>query len=240
MQHLFKVFFLVACIVAATSPARAEPLIFVPSDALANDTLTSILANEVLEDATAGSGKPRRGAKSAQAARKAVPAGATVITLGAPRMAAKLAEHYPPGQRSEVRRTYSTLLDKYRNEMEPKLGIPRNDLAGAVAAFLAGNYMAYNNTDFPDRHFAPLMTQMRQTIGSNPDFAKSSNADKQDMYEQMAILGMFMAGTQLALRQKPDAQVAANLKQAAKGYLEQFLKIDAERVQITAQGLVLK
>jgi hypothetical protein len=239
MQHLFKVFFLVACIVAAKSPARAEPLIFVPSDALANDTLTSILANEVLEDAAAGSGKPRRGARKATSATVATTA-TTVITLGTPRMAAKLAEHCPPGQRSEVRRTYGSLLEKYRNEMEPKLGIPRNDLAGAVAAFLAGNYMAYNNTDFPDRHFAPLMTQMRQTIGSNPDFAKASNADKQDMYEQMAILGMFMAGTQLALRQKPDAQVAANLKQAAKGYLEQFLKTDADRVQITAQGLVLR
>jgi hypothetical protein len=100
--------------------------------------------------------------------------------------------------------------------------------------------MAYRNVDFPDEHFKPLVAQMRQIIGSNPDFAKASNAEKQEMYEQMAILGMFMANTQMALKEKPNAQIAANMRQAAKGYLEQFLKTDADRVQITAQGLVLK
>jgi hypothetical protein len=81
---------------------------------------------------------------------------------------------------------------------------------------------------------------MRQVIRSNPDFGKASNTEKQEMYEQMAILGMFMAGTQDELSRKPNPQIAANMKQAAKGYLEQFLKTDADRVHITERGLELR
>jgi hypothetical protein len=113
-------------------------------------------------------------------------------------------------------------------------------VAGAVALFVVSSYAAYPSTDVDDAYITATYQQMRQIIGSNPDFAKASNAEKQEMYEQLAILGSFMAGTAYALQQKPNAQVQANLKQAAKGYLEQFLKTDADRVRITAQGLVLK
>jgi hypothetical protein len=151
----------------------------------------------------------------------------------------KLAQAYPASAQPQVERVFSELYVGY-GKIEQQFGIPRHDVAGSVAAFLAGSYMAYRNVDFPDEHFKPLVAQMRQIIGSNPDFAKASNAEKQEMYEQMAILGMFMANTQMALKEKPNAQIAANMRQAAKGYLEQFLKTDADRVQITAQGLVLK
>src|SRR5207245_4955469 len=118
--------------------------------------------------------------------------------------------------------------------------IPKFDVAGAVAAFLAGNYMAYRNVDFPDENFKPLVSQMRSIISSNPEFVHASVMEKQEMYEQMAIFGMFMATTQMALKEKPNAQTSNSMRQAAKGYLEQFLKTDADKVEITAQGLVIR
>jgi hypothetical protein len=154
-------------------------------------------------------------------------------------MPAKIAANYPSHSRPEAERVFRELLAKYPQLMR-QLGVPANDMGSAVAAFLAGSYMAYKGIDLPDEHFKPLANQMRQMIGGNPDFAKASDAEKQEMHEQMAILGTFMAVTQTALKEKPNPQIAANLKQAAKGYLEEFLKTDAERVQITAQGLVLK
>jgi hypothetical protein len=153
--------------------------------------------------------------------------------------ASKLSSSYPAANRAEAERVFRELLKGY-GKIERQFGISRHDVAGSVAAFIAGSYMGYRNTDFPDENFKPLVTQMRQILGTNPDFANASNAEKQEMYEQMAIIGMFMAGTQMALKEKPNPQIAANMKQAAKGYLEQFLKTDAERVQITAQGLVLR
>jgi len=162
---------------------------------------------------------------------------APTITPGA--TVAKLVAHYPPASRSDAERVFRELLGRYP-KIEQQFGIPRRDVAGSVAAFLAGSYMAYRNVDFPDEHFKPLVNQMRRMIGGNPEFARASNTEKQEMYEQMAILGMFMASTQMALKDRPNAQTTANMKQTAKGYLEQFLQTDAERVQITAKGLVLE
>jgi hypothetical protein len=152
---------------------------------------------------------------------------------------AKIASHYPASSKLEAEKVFRDLLVKY-GQIEQQFSIPSNDVAGAVAAFIAGSYMAYRDVTFPDESFKPLVEQMRRIISGNADFAKATGAEKQELYEQMAILGMFMAGTQMALKQQPNAQVAANMKQAAKGYLEQFLKTDADRVQIAANGLVLK
>lgn len=164
----------------------------------------------------------------------------TVVSgAGKQNMPAKLAAHYPASQRQHVERTFSQVLDGY-HQIESQFGIPRNDLAGAVAAFLVGSYMAYHDTDFPDEHFKPLVAQMRRTIAGNPEFQRASNAEKQEMYEQMAILGTSLALTRDALKQKPNAQIASNIRQAGKGYLEQFLKTDADRVQITSAGLVIR
>jgi hypothetical protein len=199
---------------------------------------------KLLSSSKSGSGGASMSAKLGVAANASV-SGREAITAtivnppGSVRTPTLLAASYPEANRSEAERLFRDLLSKYPQMMR-QLDVPANDMASAVSAFLAGSYMAYRNVDFPDEHFKPLVAQMRQIIGSNPDFAKASNAEKQEMYEQMAILGMFMANTQMALMEKPNPQISANMRQAAKGYLEQFLKTDADRVQITAQGLVLK
>lgn len=150
-----------------------------------------------------------------------------------------LASAYPPDQRAKAESLFKELLSGY-HKLESQLGIPRNDVGGAVAAFLTGSYAAYRNADVPDENFLPLVNQMRQVLASNADFARASDAEKQDIYEQMAILGTYMALTRLALKEQPNAQVARNMQRAAKGYLEQFLKTDADRVQLTDNGLVLR
>jgi hypothetical protein len=151
---------------------------------------------------------------------------------------AKLAENYPAERRADAQRLFTELLRSY-GDIERRFGVPRNDVAGAVAAFLAGGWMAYNNADFPDENFKPLVAQMRGVLAGNAEFAAASDAEKQELYERMAILGTFMATTQMALKERPNAQVAANVKAAAKAYLEQFLKADAQQVQITGRGLTV-
>jgi hypothetical protein len=153
--------------------------------------------------------------------------------------ATKLAQNYSAETRPEAERVFQELLKGYE-KIERQFGIPRHDVAGSVAAFVAGSWMAYRNSDFPDENFKPLVGQVRQIISTNPDFAQASEGEKREMYEQMAILGMFMATTQMALKDKPNPQLTVNMKQAAKGYLEQFLKTDADRVQLTARGLMLR
>jgi hypothetical protein len=164
---------------------------------------------------------------------------APVAVAGGSTQARVLAAHYPPAQRAEAEKTFNTLLQGY-GRIEQQFGVPRHDLAGAVAAFFAGSVMAYRNADFPDPYFKPLVAQMRTLLASNPGFVQASDAERQQMYEQMAIVGMFMATTQMALKQRPDPVVAAQLRAVGQGYLEKFLQTDAERVRLTPQGLALQ
>lgn len=150
-----------------------------------------------------------------------------------------LAAAYPEAARAQAEAVFRDLLRQYGN-LEQRFGIPPRDLGGAIAALLAGSYMAYRGVDFPDEHFKPLVAQMQTMVASNPEFDSVSEADRQYTYDQLAALGMFMATTQMALQQRPNEALSAKMRSAAKGYLEQLLKADAQRVQITATGLSLK
>lgn len=163
----------------------------------------------------------------------------TSAPIAAPVVPSKLAAHYPPERRARVEQYFKQLLVGYA-QLEDKLGLPRNDLPGALASFFAGSYMAYADIAFPDEHYKPLLEQMRGILISDPGFSKVSKAAKQEIFEQLAIIGMMMATTQLALQKQPDAQLRATMHDAAKGYLEKMLRTDADRVRIDARGLSIQ
>lgn len=151
----------------------------------------------------------------------------------------QLAMAYPAASREAAEQVFAQLLAGFK-QIESQFGLPSNDVATAVAAFLVGSYSAYRNAAVPDEQFLPLVKQMRQIIGNTPAFAQATAAEKQETYEQLAILGMFMATTQMALDRQPDPRVAADAKAAASGYLRAFLGTDPERVHIGAKGLELE
>lgn len=193
-------------------------------------------------------GQDTQGTRSADLGRAAAgastPRHSTVIKPAGPsRVPAMLAQAYPEAARPQAERSFRQLLSGY-HEIERRYGVPRHDVAGAVATLLVGSWMAYHASDFPDEHFGPLVRQMRGLLARNPDFAAADAQQKQEMYEQLALLGMLTATTQLALKQNPGAPDAeraqARLTQAGKAYLEQFLQTDASRVQLTERGLELR
>ncbi|WP_242477973.1 DUF6683 family protein [Rubrivivax gelatinosus] len=82
--------------------------------------------------------------------------------------------------------------------------------------------------------------QMRRVIASQPGFASVPAHERREAYEQLAITGMFMATTQMGLKAKPDAALAKSSRDAARGYLQQFLKGDVDRLTLSDEGLVLR
>lgn len=223
------------CLFAAL-PARAQDSWASRDYDFARNTLndfTSRFQRDLVDPVSRGVRNNRPGARVARTSAT------TTVPERAAQVPQAMAAAYPPAERARMEKIFRELLSGYR-KIERQFGLPRQDMAGAVAAFIAGSYMGYHNADFPDRNFPPLVEQMRSIIASDPGYAKASTAARQEMYEQMAILGMFMANAQMALRQRPDPQIEARVRAAGKAYLEQFLKTDAERVQITAQGLVLR
>jgi hypothetical protein len=182
----------------------------------------------------------KRSREATGAAPAAAVATSTVFTPQRPPGAGarKLAATYPDAKREQAAKVFLQLLGKY-GELETKLGVQHNDLAGAMAAYVYANYSVMHDQDVPDEHFPPLVAQMQRFIGGSEEFARMSDADKQDLYEQTAIVGMLMATSRLSMKSQPQPQVMAQMKTAARHHLEQVLHTDANRVEITASGLVV-
>ncbi len=155
------------------------------------------------------------------------------------RVAWAMAQSYPETSRAQAEEVFEQLLSGFK-QIEFQFGLPSNDVATAVSAFLVGNYSVYRSTPVPDEYFVPLVEQMRQIIGTTPAFAQASAAVKQETYEQLAILGMFMATTEMALNQQPNAELGVEAQQAAAGYLQTFLGIEPDRIRLSANGLEIR
>jgi hypothetical protein len=232
-------FTLVLATCGAAQAHMSTPMTIWSSPAITNTMILNRQINMYDQVINSNREKLSRSSSSQVVARQAIKGSTLAPEQQNPAMPAKLAAQYPVERRAEFQKTFSEVLVGYQ-KIETQFGIPKNDIAGAVAAFVAGNYMAYRDVDFPDQNFKPLVEQMRGIIGNAAGFAESSAAEKQETYEQLAIIGTFMALTRDGLKKQPNPQTSANMRKAAKGYLEQFLKTDADRVQITANGLVLK
>lgn len=166
----------------------------------------------------------------------------TTLASGSPQTSAnarQLALAVPAGQREQMARVYLQSFDTWR-QLERKLGLPANDVAGAVAAFIAGNYMAYRNVEVPDPTYLRLVAQMRSALADSRGFARASPSDKRMLYEQMAMVGTFMAVARMSFQQKPNPAAEQNFRDAAAANLEAALKVPADQVRITDNGLTLQ
>jgi|CXWL01.1.fsa_nt_gi hypothetical protein len=199
---------------------------------LANENLRLVNKHYASKGKSSSSKTP-----AAKVSATATLAPAAAAASSAPRL---LAASYPVEQRPKFEQAFAQMLLTYQ-QLESKLGIPKNDVAGAVSAFLAGNYMAYRDISLPDPHFMQLVKQMRAVLATNPEFIRSSPAQKREMYDQMAIIGTLMAVSQVEVKRgNHDPNVARNFQQSAKANLEQFLKTSADRVHIDEGGLAIR
>lgn len=174
--------------------------------------------------------RPRRGPDAAFS---------TQIRMAARRMPARMAQQYPAPDRAKAQRVFDSMLTGY-GQVARQLGVPANDVAGAVAAFIAGSWMAYHDRDVADADFPVLVAQMRDVLRSTPDFVNAPIAEKQDLHEQLAILGTTMALTRAQLQRQPDAAMSTHMKKAAESYLSGFLKVAPDRLVIDGKGLSIK
>lgn len=184
----------------------------------------------------------RAGAQGRDA--KAIGAAAAATTTFRPAAtgqstAERMAAAYPQASRAEAAKTFAELLAGFKR-IESQLDLPENDVANAVAAFLSGNVWALRGAEVPNEHFVTLARQMRGVVGNASAFTQASSRDRQEMYEELVIVGMLMATMQMALARQPDDASAARAREAATAYLQHFLGTQPSRVRITASGLVIQ
>ena len=138
---------------------------------------------------------------------------------------------YPKSQQKEIRASLKQLYDSFP-QVARSVGIPTNDLSSGVAAVIAGAYMAYN-----DDNVKPMANQFKAHLENSEFFDGMSNREKKSMYDQMVMVGMTLAVGQSLNQSNPNSQTTAQLREAGKQILEAILKVDADRVRITAQGI---
>ena len=147
-----------------------------------------------------------------------------------------LVASYPKSQHKEVRASLKQLYEAFP-QVARSVGIPTNDLSSAVAAVIAGAYMAYNNISLNDDYVKPMANQFKAHLENSRFFDGMSNREKKSMYDQMVMVGMTLAVGQSLNQSNPNSQTTAQLREAGKQILEAILKVDADRVRITAQGI---
>jgi hypothetical protein len=176
------------------------------------------------------------------AGKRAAPRAVSTVASGSPQTASnarQLAMAVPPERREQMARVYVESFDTWRR-LERKLGLPPDDVAGAIAAFIAGNYMAYRNVEVPDETYHRLVEQMRGALTGSRAFATASASDKRRLYEQMAMVGTFMALARMSFQRQPNPQAEQNFRDSAAANLEAALKVPADQVRITDEGLTLQ
>lgn len=153
--------------------------------------------------------------------------------------AAELAQRFPAQHRAAMTKAYEESF-VFWQKLEKQLGLAPNDVAAAVAAFIAGNYTAFMQQPVPDEHFKSLVLQMQSLLARNPGFLQSPASAKRAMFEQLAMVGTFMVVYREQLNRQPSPGEEVNFRNAAKANLEAALGLSVERLQIGPQGLVVR
>jgi len=136
--------------------------------------------------------------------------------------ATQLAAVFPEEKtRKDMEKLYNLALFTHQ-QSEVLLGIPKNDIYGALGAFLYGNWSSYNNGKVVADKYLPTVVKDIKGLFESTDFAKkfkeSSKAEQKLAYEEFAIIGNWMIIMQAQLKKEPNAEASEKLKSLATEY----------------------
>ncbi|MFT4257353.1 MAG: hypothetical protein QM599_10410 [Pseudoxanthomonas sp.] len=123
------------------------------------------------------------------------------------------------------------------NQVADRLGVPYNDSASGIAAFLAGSYAAYTNKPFPDAYYKPLYEQFANTLASDEGQKRTPKAQRVEYYQRLVVVGMLYQLTQLELQKNPRPGEVAKMREAAGRAFTEIAGISPDSIQFTAKGL---
>ena len=155
------------------------------------------------------------------------------------RNAQELARIFPASSRASMTQAFQHSMDIYQ-QIAARMGWQRDDLDGAMAAFIVGNYMVFANREVQDEEFAAVAEQLRQGGGTRRLAEKQSAETIRNLYERSAMVGAFMALAYKSQQKKEQPEhVAANLRNSARENLKLVLGADPERLRIDERGVML-
>ena len=155
------------------------------------------------------------------------------------RNAQELARIFPASSRASMTQAFQHSMDIYQ-QIAARMGWQRDDLDGAMAAFIVGNYMVFANREVQDEEFAAVAEQLRKGGGTRRLAEKQSAETIRNLYEKSAMVGAFMALAYKSQQQKAQPEhIAINLRNSARENLKLVLGTDPERLRIDERGVML-
>ena len=153
--------------------------------------------------------------------------------------AKKLAAVFPEGEtRSNMEKLYNLSLFSHK-QSEIYLGLPKNDLYGALAAFLYGNWSSYNDgKTVPDKYLPTVAKDIKDLFEATPvakQIEESNEDEKKLAYEEFAIIGNWMLIMQQQLKKEPNPEASKRLKELSVQYFSR-LQIKPEQFNISDKG----
>jgi hypothetical protein len=165
---------------------------------------------------------------------------APALLAGGPGL--QLAKGRPPTAQAlaqtqaEQHQLYARCLALYRERVQA--GAVDDDLGRAAALFVMANLNALGRPAGDASTLQALTQQMQNALQRLPDWPQTPLVARQQMFEQLAILGVLVTqSSEAAARQGPLAR--ANVRAAAQAYLRQWLAVDPALLSLSPQGLVV-
>jgi hypothetical protein len=143
-----------------------------------------------------------------------------------------------PTARRDSEKLYARCLAHYRRSVQPRLvpGVQHDDVGVAAAYFVLANMAALRPIEPDEAVLAQTERQLRQLISRTRAWEGASAVDRQQLFEQFAIIGVLINETRLAAPAQGPAAVA-NVQRAARGYLLQLLGLDPDLLAVGPSGL---
>ena len=143
-----------------------------------------------------------------------------------------------PEERAGLVKAFAQLKQGYEAEVarEGK----SNNLAAAMAFFIAANVMAYHQTDMPsDADMSKLMDSLQQAMARVPAFAQMSGPEKHSMHDWLVCIGGFALMNYMQAKQRGDAQGLATMKQFADYSMRLALGIEGKNLKLSGPRIVV-
>ena len=118
-------------------------------------------------------------------------------------------------------------------------GLPPNNLASAAAYWLIANYEIIRDESISEAQTRAVFEQMQQRIASDPDNADLTDAEKQQTAESTIWIATLQYMHYMEARNNTPGNDMRAVKADARQSLQQY-GINADRMQLTAQGLILR
>lgn len=154
---------------------------------------------------------------------------------------ARLASAHTGGSEAKTQACalYERCLAHYREVVRAHEGtLLLDDVGAAVANFVAANMQALHGVKATPAMLLQLERQLSGVTLRSAAWDRASAIDRQNYFEQMAILAVLIgASSAQAVHQGPAA--VANVRRAARGYLQQLLGLNADELRLGASGLSL-